>query len=275
MIFRTTMPNTFRPIRSAVALAALVASAACEGSPTEELPMKELPPPSVDVTAPTRTVAAGTPLQLAASVTEADGSASRRAVAWSSSDPSIATVSNTGRVDAVESGGVVITARAGGTADTLHLTAMRAPNPGGPQSTFLRFVSSPGEYIGEGQTQNYALGSGRFTGMMEANHARATYDAGGGTWWWVRLAVPQGQPLRVGTYQNATRWPFQAVTEPGLDFSGSGRGCDHISGRFTIHDVAYTHEGELQRLHATFRQYCNFSTKYLDGEVALFLNPLR
>lgn len=262
---------TTRRIRSTLALAALAASAACDSSPTEELP-----PPSIDLTTSTRTVAAGTPLQLTANVTEADGSASRRNVSWESSDPTLATVSSSGRVTAVESGRVVITASAGGSSDTLHLTAMRAPNAGGPQSTFLRFTSTPGDYIGGGQTQSYVLGSGSFSGgMIQSNAVRVRYDGGGATWWYTELAAPQGQPLKVGTYQNATRYPFQAPTSPGLDFSGSGRGCNQLSGRFTIHDIAYTHEGQLQRLHATFRQHCENGPSYLDGEVAVFLNPLR
>jgi hypothetical protein len=245
--------------------------AACD-SPTEELP-----PPTVALTAPTRTVAAGTPLQVSATVTEASGKASTRKITWESSDPAIAAVDASGRVTANESGPVTITASVGGTSDTLHVTAMRAPNPGGPQSTFLAFSSTPGDYIGQGQTVGYGLSSGSWNATTAAGRREVhiRYDGGGLNWWYLEFAAPQSQGLKVGTYQGAARWPFQPATSPGLSFSGNGRGCNTLTGRFVIHDIAIDHEGKLHRLHATFRQHCEGGASYLDGEVAILQQPLR
>lgn len=259
--------------RTTLPFALAVALAACGDSPTEQ--EKELPPPSVELSTTTRTVAAGTPLQLDAAVKEADGSSSTRPVQWESSDPTIATVNNAGRVSAVESGPVTITASVGGTSDTLQITAMRAPNPGGPQSTFLAFTSTQGDFIGGGQSARYTLASGSWSGGMMPNRrgVNARFQAGG-TWWLAEFAAPAGKPLTVGVYQNAARYPFQEAA-PGLDFAGSGRGCNVLTGYFTIHDIAYTHEGQLQRLHASFRQHCERGPSYLDGQIAILLNPLR
>ncbi len=240
------MRTLARLARGTLPLAALLSFTACE-SPTEERP-----PPAIVLTVPTQTVTAGSTLQVSATVTETDGSASTRRIQWQS-------------------------ASVGGTTQSVEITVMRAPNPGGPQSTFLRYTSTPGDWIGQGQTANYTVNSGTWTATIAPNRREALvrFDAGGATWWDVRLAAPQGQTLEVGTYQNATRWPFQAPTSPGLSFSGSGRGCNTLTGQFTIHDIAVDHEGNLHRFHVTFRQHCEGGSTYLDGEVAVLLRPLR
>ena len=93
--------------------------------------------------------------------------------------------------------------------------------------------------------------------------------------WNLALAAPQGQRLKVGTYEGATRWPFQAATVPGLSFYGQGRGCNTVTGRFVIHDIAIDHEGRVHRLHVTFRQHCEGGSAYGDGEAAVLQFPMR
>ncbi len=53
-----------------------------------------------------------------------------------------------------------------------------------------------------------------------------------GSFWFLHLAAPAGQELLPGVYEGATRWPFQDPSTPGLDFSGDGRGCNTLTGRF-------------------------------------------
>src|ERR1700761_507255 len=43
-------------------------------------------------------------------------------------------------------------------------------------------------------------------------------------WFYLDLAVPQGQTLQPGFYSNATRYPFEAYNAPGLSLYGDGRG---------------------------------------------------
>jgi hypothetical protein len=245
---RTTL---VRLARVALPLAAVLSFGACD-SPTEELD-----PPTIALTVPTRTVVAGSTLQVSATVTETDGSASTRRIQWQSANQSVATVNASGVITGVGAGTTTISASVGGTTESVEITVMRAPNPGGPQSTFLMFSSTPGDWVGQGHTESYTLASGNWSANIAPNrreiHVR--FDGGLGTWWDARFAAPQGQTLEVGTYQNATRWPFQAPTSPGLSFSGSGRGCNTLTGRFTILDIATDHEGNLHRFHATFRQH--------------------
>jgi hypothetical protein len=86
--------------------------------------------------------------------------------------------------------------------------------------------------------------------------------------WTLDLAAPQGQQLGPGTYLNATRYPFQAPTVPGLSFSGDGRGCNMLSGQFTITDVVYGADGSIQRLIANFEQHCEGGGAALRGTVS-------
>lgn len=92
----------------------------------------------------------------------------------------------------------------------------------------------------------------------------ASINYNGDSWWSFDFAAPtydpetntnDGQFLEVQRYENATRFPFNSPTRPGLSVSGNGRGNNELSGWFNVLDVAYSPEGELLRLAADFRQY--------------------
>jgi hypothetical protein len=84
-------------------------------------------------------------------------------------------------------------------------------------------------------------------------------DSSQGLWWDVDLTAPDGNPLVVGVYENAQRWPFQAPTHPGLDVSGDGRGCNTVSGRFQVEELTAT------SLTATFEHHCEGGSAALRG----------
>jgi hypothetical protein len=75
-----------------------------------------------------------------------------------------------------------------------------------------------------------------------------------GQWWFLDFAVPQGQALAVGTYLNATRYPFELSTAPGLSFVGDGRGDNQLTGYFTILDITIV-GGQLSSFAADFTQF--------------------
>src|ERR1043165_2416578 len=68
-------------------------------------------------------------------------------------------------------------------------------------------------------------------------------DGANGDWWSLDLAAPSGKTLAPGTYTGATRYPFNEATRPGLDLSGNGRGCNTLTGEFTISDVEFGPQG--------------------------------
>lgn len=256
--------------RGTLPFAVLLTLAACDN------PVEERDPPTIEITAPLRSVVAGTTLQLSADVTESDGTASTRQVQWQSNATNIATVSSTGLVSGIGQGPATITASVGSTTEDFVVTVLPAPKPTTPQTTFLQFSSTPGDFIGGGQTRrfDFATGSWNAESFGDRNEVRIRYNPGS-TIWFLEFAAPQGQPLTVGTYENATRFPFQGAASPGLSLTGEGRGCNTVQGRFTIHDVAIGPQGEVHRLHATFRQHCEGQATYLDGEINILQYPWR
>lgn len=151
---------------------------------------------------------------------------------------------------------------------TVNVT-QRAPLGG----NFLSFVSDSGDYIGQGWTLLHEAPTSTFTPTSDTSRNRLSLRIVGSDGlstlnWTLDLAAPQGQQLGPGTYLNATRYPFQAPTVPGLSFSGDGRGCNMLSGQFTITDVVYGADGSIQRLIANFEQHCEGGGAALRGTVS-------
>jgi hypothetical protein len=150
-------------------------------------------------------------------------------------------------------------------------------------TTFLSLVSSPGDRIGDGFTQRVGLSDALFSARVSTlSGDRQSIDIGvspiGGVsvgWWWnMRFAMPPGEPLRTGTFDGARRWPGQG-TQPGMDFSGSGRGCSALSGRFVITELVPGQSSTPDRLHITFEQLCDGATAPIRGEISIAANPWR
>jgi hypothetical protein len=139
---------------------------------------------------------------------------------------------------------------------------------------FVSFVSDAGDYIGQGWTLLHEAPTSTFTPgapQSSGNHIGLTIIGSDGLStlnWTLDFAAPQGQQLAVGTYLSATRYPFQAPTVPGLNFSGDGRGCNTLSGQFTITGIVFGADGSLQQLRATFEQHCEGVGAALRGTIS-------
>ena len=151
------------------------------------------------------------------------------------------------------------------------------PRPSTPTS-FLSFVSEPGDFIGGGATRSYTMSNMIFTGWLDTfrPHVAITLRplGAGSEWWNIDFQAPSGQ-LVPGTYENATRFPFQNAGVPGLSFSGTGRGCNTLTGRFVVLEASFGPLGEVYRFHATFEQRCDGSTAALRGEIRIVADPWR
>lgn len=64
-----------------------------------------------------------------------------------------------------------------------------------------------------------------------------------------------GTPLQDGMYLNATRYPFNSPTTPGMSIYGNGAGDNTSDGWFDVLDVAFDGSGNLSRLAVDFKQY--------------------
>lgn len=128
------------------------------------------------------------------------------------------------------------------------------------QSNFVMFISSPGDYIGEGQTYVTA-NPADFAISGPASLIRV--DALG---FYGFFAGPDGTNLEVGPYTNCAMYPVNG-SSPGMEFFGPGRGCDRICGSFEIKEIHTNDNGQVDRLWCTFTNNCECFPTPMVGEV--------
>jgi len=132
-------------------------------------------------------------------------------------------------------------------------------------ATLLSFLSSPYSWVGGGETISAGPDNGFEIGVqgdpftMLEFRVIEPWTPDGWRWWYLRLAAPEGANLSVGSYANATRWPFQETTAPGLDFSGNGRGNNRLTGSFNILESNVADDGTFS-FAVDFLQYDEEST---------------
>jgi len=132
--------------------------------------------------------------------------------------------------------------------------------------TRLTFRSARGDYIGQGLTQAWTPATGSFTASHSAGLVTVSFN-GGPASWDLDFKAPSGAELTPGPYEGATRYPFQSPATPGLDISGSGRGCNTLTGRFDVLEAVYGVDGSVQRFAADFEQHCEGGAPALRGSV--------
>jgi HYR domain len=138
--------------------------------------------------------------------------------------------------------------------------------------TFLYMYSEPGDYIGQGMEQLYTSADTSFTaylpqggGAFTASVIQGAYDH----WWYVDVDAPSDEPLVIGSYENAERYPFNSNGAAGLSIYGDGRGCNTLTGRFDVNDIQHASTGELLVFDATFEQHCEGGTPALYGRIRI------
>jgi hypothetical protein len=148
------------------------------------------------------------------------------------------------------------------------------------QTGQLTMTSDAGDYIGQGGTYSYATPANVFFGTVrswagENNLVSVTMrtDAASTDYWILEFAAAPGETLTAGTYSNAARVGSQAVDQPGLDVFGMGRGCNTLTGNFTVSDAVFGPYGYVQSFHAAFEQHCEGNGPALHGEVSVSNPP--
>jgi hypothetical protein len=69
-----------------------------------------------------------------------------------------------------------------------------------------------------------------------------------------------GQPLHVGMYTQAQRFPFNSPTKPGINIDGAGRGNNMESGWFDVLQISYDAQGNLDQFAVDFKQFDESNT---------------
>ncbi|HEX8123006.1 MAG TPA: hypothetical protein VF549_17280 [Solirubrobacteraceae bacterium] len=128
----------------------------------------------------------------------------------------------------------------------------------------LAVSGDAGDYVTQGRT--LTLGPPAYRAYSYGDGDNAAFSVkpfpDGLDSWYGEFAAPPGERLEVGrTYRDAWRASFPEG-HAGLDFGGDGRGCDVLTGEFTIHALEFVrevHDGfsnEIRRLRVSFVQYC-------------------
>jgi len=180
----------------------------------------------------------GTPLHFA------DATAAQTTVSWGATPPT-----------GVERAVVRLTiADASGDTEATDLTILSANLAN--SNRVLYFRSATGDYIGQGATALLDNSLAQFQETLNSGYFHATVNTSGfSEWWSLDLANSDGSPLHVGAYENAIRAAFRG-TQNGIDFSGSGRGCNQTVGRFDILEIQTNGAGAITKLAVDFEQHC-------------------
>jgi hypothetical protein len=133
--------------------------------------------------------------------------------------------------------------------------------------TFLLLNSEPGDFIGQGVDRIFDPNDGTFSAIRTFDGGVSVSFSGSGSFWTLDFAPPEPGPMIPGPYEEATRYPFQSPTKPGLDVSGDGRGCNSLTGRFDVLEVVLDPNGVVLQFAAAFEQHCGGSPPALFGSV--------
>lgn len=126
--------------------------------------------------------------------------------------------------------------------------------------------SEVGDFIGDGKTHQLTSENGKLSARAKAREVNIFFE--GDDHWSLDFVAPEGKPLQPGTYASAQRAPFQNPIKPGLSVSGAGRGCNKLTGSFTVKSVEVSGD-TLRRFSADFEQYCDENKAPLRGSVDL------
>lgn len=137
-------------------------------------------------------------------------------------------------------------------------------------SATVYLVSDPGSYVGGGIGAPSVTWVHGLDGVFYGGPSYGSFDRGvrvgynDGNYWNFEFAAPtydpatntnDGQPLKVGLYTGAQRFPFNSPTKPGISISGNGRGNNTQTGWFNVLEIAYDDAGTLNKFAVDFKQF--------------------
>jgi hypothetical protein len=133
------------------------------------------------------------------------------------------------------------------------------PNAASRPADLFSFTSDPSDAVGVGQSKSFTPPTARFVVVEPAtqNDYLQFMVRRADEWWFIDLAAPTGQALKVGTYNKAVEPSGRTDQTAGLMIYGEGNACGGSSGSFTIKEILFDQQGHLLALQATFVQRCN------------------
>jgi hypothetical protein len=130
--------------------------------------------------------------------------------------------------------------------------------------TELTMQSDQGDWVGQGASYDYLPANATISASGTHSGVHVAVDGNTGDWWYLDFVAPSNDILTAGTTYNASRYPFQG-SGAGMDISGEGRGCNTLTGTFTVNSISFTLDGTLRYASISFVQHCEGVAPALHG----------
>ena len=141
--------------------------------------------------------------------------------------------------------------------------ALACATAGHAQSNLVLLISSPGEYLAQGQTLDTTNTVDFSVGFNGPPPVPAVLVGAFG--FSMFFHAPGQSNLTVGTYSNAVRYPLNG-NSPGLSVL-NGRSCSAVCGDFQVYEIHTDGSGNIDRFWATFSHRCECGGGLLTGEI--------
>lgn len=133
---------------------------------------------------------------------------------------------------------------------------------------FVRLQSDSGDYIGQGASYEYTQANAVVSMTASGVHLAISISGDQGSKG--DFQEPNSVSLlEPGTYTGVTRWPFNSAAVGGLSWTSGSRGCNTLTGSFTVERVAYVSD-TLGGIDLSFEQHCESATAALHGQIHWF-----
>ncbi len=137
--------------------------------------------------------------------------------------------------------------------------------PKTPVPNFIELQSDVGDYIGAGQSYTYTQANAYLVVSPGTNHI--SIGVTGDESWSADFQGPDTlTALRPATYAGLQRYPFNDPATGGMSWSGEGRGCNTLTGSFTIDSLTRL-AGAVTTLDFHFEQHCEGAAPALRGTI--------
>ena len=179
-----------------------------------------------------------------------------------------------GRKEAVvritEAGGAVHEARLEGEVVNEQVTPPVPGRPGasvGGGPSLFSYDSDPGEYVGQGEQVSYDESSADIFVDVDSGHhfVLGMVFTDSGENWLLEFSPSPGDILAPGLHFPEARRAAFTLGTAGLDVGGAGRGCNTLTGSFTVHALRVDDFGDVVEFAASFVQRCDGHEEAMRG----------
>ncbi len=147
------------------------------------------------------------------------------------------------------------------------LFALAVTSVGARAQTYFQYVSQPGDFAGGGNSQTITSAQATFNVDVNGfNGIEVSIVNNGSALWFLDFSTQFSTPLTVGTYLDATRYPFNSGFAPGLSVWSAVQ-CQTLFGKFVVSEVVVDASHHVQSFAADFEQHCDGNTPAMFGAI--------